>query len=43
MRDFNRTEASSTPISVSIDALIARGTQPEARRGYLGASAVGHA
>ena len=42
--DFNRTEASATPASIAINALLEAGTHTvgELTRNYLGASAVGH-
>jgi hypothetical protein len=45
MPDFNRAELSAMPISVAINALLeeAARVNAEVTRGYLGASAVGHA
>jgi hypothetical protein len=45
MPDFNRTELSALPVSIAINALLeeAARVNPEVTRGYLGASAVGHA
>jgi hypothetical protein len=42
MPDFNRTELSALPASIALNALIDASAFPEATRGYLGASAVGH-
>jgi hypothetical protein len=43
--DFNRAELSTMPTSIAINALLEEGARvnAEATRGYLGASAVGHA
>jgi hypothetical protein len=40
--DFNRTELSTLPINIAINALLEAHVSTEATRGYLGASAVGH-
>jgi hypothetical protein len=42
MPDFNRTELSALPVSIAINAVIDASVIAEQRRGYLGASAVGH-
>jgi hypothetical protein len=44
MFDFNRADLSTLPVSIAINALLEEGDRvnPEATRGYLGASAVGH-
>jgi hypothetical protein len=42
MPDFNPTELSAAPISISLNALIDASVVREETRGYLGASAVGH-
>ena len=42
--DFNRTEASTEPVNIAINAVLDAGARAdgESTRGYLGASAVGH-
>jgi hypothetical protein len=42
MPDFNKTDRSSEPINIVINALIDASVALEMGRGYLGASAVGH-